>query len=50
MLSSVLNSDKAIEINIAIMRIFVKIRQIASQETSKINEISVFLHSSQFIK
>ena len=39
MLSSVLNSDKAIEINIAIMRIFVKIRQIASQETSKINEI-----------
>jgi phage regulator Rha-like protein len=39
MLSSVLNSDKAIEINIAIMRIFVKIRQIASQETYKINEI-----------
>jgi len=39
MLSSVLNSDKAIEINIAIMRIFVKIRQIASQETSKIDEI-----------
>ena len=39
MLSSVLNSDKAIEINIAIMRIFVKIRQIASQETYKIDEI-----------
>ena len=39
MLSSVLNSDKAIEINISIMRIFVNIRQIASQETYKINEM-----------
>ena len=39
MLSSVLNSIKAIEINISIMRIFVKIRQIASQEKYKINEI-----------
>lgn len=34
MLSSVLNSDKAIEVNISIMRIFVKLRKVlASDET-----------------
>jgi hypothetical protein len=42
MLSSVLSSDKAIEINIAIMRIFVKMRQIVSQETYKIDEIKIW--------
>ena len=39
MLSSVLNSDKAIEINIAIMEIFVKMRQLALKATSKIDDI-----------
>jgi ORF6N domain len=42
MLSSVLNSDKAIEINISIMRTFVTIRQFAlnySELQNRINEI-----------
>jgi phage regulator Rha-like protein len=39
MLSSVLSSDKAIEVNIAIMEIFVKMRQLALKATSKIDEI-----------
>ncbi|MGB3478955.1 MAG: ORF6N domain-containing protein [bacterium] len=33
MLSSVLNSEKAIEVNIAIMRAFVKLRQLAISHT-----------------
>ena len=39
MLSSVLNSKKAIEVNIAIMRAFIKLRQLALKTTSKIDEI-----------
>ena len=39
MLSSVLSSDKAIEVNIAIMEIFVKMRQLALKATSTIDEI-----------
>jgi len=39
MLSSVLNSKRAIEINITIMRAFIKLRQFALKATYKINEI-----------
>lgn len=42
MLSSVLNSEKAIQVNIAIMRIFVKIREIGANYkmlAEKINEL-----------
>ena len=42
MLSSVLNSDRAIQVNIAIMRVFVKLRQIISTHkelASKLSEL-----------
>ena len=39
MLSSVLNSRRAIEVNIAIMRVFTNIRQFMLQQASKIDEI-----------
>jgi len=39
MLSSVLNSPKAIEINIQIVRAFIKLRQYAMLQTSKNTEI-----------
>lgn len=40
MLSSVLKSDKAISINIEIVRAFVRLRQFAIQQTSKTQEIA----------
>jgi len=45
MLSGILNSDRAIEINIKIMRIFVRIRQYALTQTSdiKIKELEKLL-------
>ena len=46
MLSSVLNSDRAIEVNIAIMRAFVELRKISSshkQLAQKLREIEVRL-------
>ncbi|MBI4846552.1 MAG: ORF6N domain-containing protein [Candidatus Omnitrophica bacterium] len=42
MLSSVLNSERAIEVNIAIIRVFVKLREIVSTNkelTCKLNEL-----------
>ena len=39
MLSSVLNSERAIQINIQIMNVFVKMRQWAISQTSKMQEI-----------
>ena len=42
MLSSVLNSERAIEVNIAIIRVFVKLRQIISTHkelASKLSEL-----------
>ena len=39
MLSSVLNSEKAIAINVQIIRAFVKLRQYALAQTSKENEL-----------
>ena len=39
MLSSVLNSQRAIEVNIAIMRVFTNIRQLMLRQASKIDEI-----------
>ena len=39
MLSSVLNSDRAIKINIAIMRVFVKIRQFAANHSELLEKI-----------
>lgn len=39
MLSSVLNSDRAIKINIAIMRVFVKIRQFAANYSELLEKI-----------
>lgn len=41
MLSSVLNSDRAIEVNIAIMRAFVKLRQVLSTDQSLEKKIAV---------
>lgn len=38
MLSSVLNSEKAIEVNIAIMRAFVRLRQVLATNKEEINE------------
>lgn len=43
MLSSVLNSKKAIAINVQIMRVFVKLRQIASEPVQEINELKKLL-------
>ncbi|MCJ7686887.1 MAG: ORF6N domain-containing protein [Desulfobacteraceae bacterium] len=46
MLSSVLNSDRAIEVNIAIMRAFVQLRKISSSQkqfAQKLHEIEVRL-------
>ena len=40
MLSSVLNSDRAIEINIKIVRTFIKLRQFALNHQSNIHEIT----------
>ena len=39
MLSSVLNSERAIEVNITIMRVFTNIRQYMLQQASKMDEI-----------
>jgi hypothetical protein len=39
MLSSVLNSDRAIEVNIAIMRAFVQLRKISSSQTQLAREL-----------
>ena len=39
MLASVLNSDKAIEINVQIVRAFIQLRQYAIVQTSKFSEI-----------
>jgi len=46
MLSSVLNSDRAVEVNIAIMRAFVQLRKISSSQTQlarKLQEIEARL-------
>lgn len=40
MLSGVLNSDRAIQVNIAIMRTFTKLRSFLSIESSLRNEVS----------
>ncbi len=55
MLSGILNSDKAISMNIAIMRAFVASRRLAFQEgdlTAQLNEIKEVLgtHDSQLIQ
>jgi hypothetical protein len=52
MLSSILNSDRAIEVNIAIMRVFVRLRQILATHkelAAKLNELETKVggHSSQ---
>jgi predicted ATPase len=39
MLSSVLNSDRAIEVNIAIMRAFVQLRKISSSQTQLVQKL-----------
>ena len=44
MLSSILKSERAIEINIAIMRVFTNIRQFMLQQTSKMDEIKELRH------
>jgi hypothetical protein len=55
MLSSVLNSDKAIEMNIAIMRVFIALRQFAANYKVLADEIqeirqTVENHSEQLVK
>ena len=39
MLSSVLHSDRAIEVNIAIMRVFTRMREVVAREISQLNEM-----------
>ena len=43
MLSSVLNSKRAVAVNVQIMRIFVKLRQLANQPTQEIVELRKLL-------
>ena len=47
MLSSILNSDKAIEVNISIMRIFVKIREFLSSDEMLIDRLRIIESNSE---
>jgi phage regulator Rha-like protein len=47
MLSSVLNSDRAIQVNIVIMRAFVKIREILSTHKELAHKLAEFEHKTE---
>jgi uncharacterized coiled-coil DUF342 family protein len=50
MLSTVLNSETAIEINISIMRAFVKVRQLVQYTASPVSELSEIKKQIQELK
>jgi hypothetical protein len=50
MLSTVLNSETAIEINISIMRAFVKVRQLVQYTASPVSELSEIRKQIQELK